>query len=112
MPARKTPGIKKAIIQYVNGNRESISRYTIKSASGHIESFTLVIVPKNNVTKSNVTDQYVVFATNAPMSKIFWNLHTLPEEYRKRCAVDFEPLCMCRKHVCPSDNLVRINQFR
>ena len=96
MPARKTPGIKKAIIQYVNGNRESISRYTIKSASGHIESFTLVIVPKNNVTKSNVTDQYVVFATNAPMSKIFWNLHTLPEEYRKRWGIETGYACVGR----------------
>ena len=96
MPARKTPGIKKAIIQYVNGNRESISRYTIKSASVHIESFTLVIVPNNNVTKSNVTDQYVVFATNAPMSKIFWNLHTLPEEYRKRWGIETGYACVGR----------------
>ena len=94
MPARKTPGIKKAIVQYVHGKRESISRYTIKSASGHIESFTLVIIPKPNVTKVNITDQYIVFATNIPMNKIFWNLHTLPEEYRKRWGIETGYACV------------------
>ena len=94
MPARKTPGIKKAIIQYVNGNRESISQYTIKSASGHIESFTLVILPKQNPKKSDITDQYVTFATNVRMDKIFWNLHTLPEEYRKRWGIETGYACV------------------
>ena len=36
MPARKTKGIKNEIIQYVEGNREMISEYKIKSASGNV----------------------------------------------------------------------------
>ncbi len=40
MPAKKTLGIKKAIVQYVNGERESISKYTIKSASGHADIYS------------------------------------------------------------------------
>jgi len=55
MPAKKTLRIKKAIIQFINGDRESISHCTIKSASGHVESFTLVILPNKNARKkSNV----------------------------------------------------------
>ena len=64
MPARKTAGIKKAIIQYVEGNREIVSEYTIHSASKHIESFTLIIIPNPKPDKQNITDQYLVFATN------------------------------------------------
>ena len=84
IPARKIPGIKNAIIQYVNGNREFISQYTIHGSSEHVESFTLVIISKPNVTKSNLTDQYIVFVTNVRMNKIFWNLHCITEEYCKR----------------------------
>ena len=96
MPARKTPGIKNAIEQFVSGDRESISQYTIRSASKHVESFTLVILPNPNVTKPSITDQYVVFATNVPMNKIFWNLHTLPEEYRKRWGIETGYACVGR----------------
>lgn len=106
MPARKTPGIKKAIEEFVSGNRESISQYTIRSASKHVESFTLVIISKPNSKKSNITDQYVVFATNVRINKIFWNLHTIPEEYRKRwgietgyaCVGKFRPRTTSRNH--------------
>ena len=63
MPAVKTVGIKKAIIQYVEGNRKAVSRYTIRSSSGHVESFNLVILPNQKPAKPNLTDQYVVFAT-------------------------------------------------
>ena len=96
IPARKTPGIKKAIIQYVDGNRESISQYTIRSASGHVESFTLVILPRPIVTKSNLTDQYITFATNIPTNKIFWNISQIPEEYRKRWGIETGCACVGR----------------
>lgn len=94
IPAKKTPGIKKAIISYVDGNRESISQYTIHSASGHVESFTLVIISKPNPKKSNLTDQYIVFATNIPTNKIFWNLHCIPDEYRKRWGIETGYACV------------------
>ncbi len=71
MSAKKTKGIKNAIIQHVEGDRESISEYTIRSAFGHVELFTLVIIPKPNPKKSDIVDQYIVFATNIPRKKIF-----------------------------------------
>ena len=113
MPARKTPGIKKAIIQYVTGNRESISEYRIHSTSKHIESFTLVILPNPNVTKSNLTDQYMVFATNLRIKKIFWNPCTLPEEYRKRWGIETGYACVekFRPRTCSMNHCVRFLYF-
>ena len=113
MPARKTPGIKKAIEQFVLGDRESISEYTIHSASKHVESFTLVIIPKQNPKKSNITNQYVTFVTNIPMNKIFWNLHTIPEEYRKRWGIETGYACVekFRPRTCSRNNSMRFLYF-
>ncbi len=80
MPAKKTPGIKKAIEQYVNGERESISKYTIKSASGHAESFTLVILPNKNTKKSGIINQYITFATNISPRDISQNIQNIPTD--------------------------------
>ena len=88
MPARKTKGIKNAIVQYVEGNREMISQYTIKSASGHVESFTLVILPNPKPDKPDLTDQYVTFATNITRGKIFPKLSKIPEEYKRRWGIE------------------------
>ncbi len=89
MPAKKNSRIKDAILQYVNGNRESISPYTIKSASGHVESFTLVILPNKNARKkSNIIDQYVVFATNLTPKEISQNIQNIPTDYKKRWGIE------------------------
>ena len=113
MPARKTPGIKKAIEQFVSGYRESISEYRIRSASGHVESFTLVIIPKSNPKKSNITDQYVTFATNIPMNKIFWNISQIPEEYRKRWGIETGYACIgkFRPRTCSRNHSIRFLYF-
>jgi len=113
MPAKKTPGIKKAIIQYVNGDRESISEYTIRSASKHVESFTLVIISKPNPKKSDVTDQYLTFATNIPRHKIFWNVSQISEEYRKRWGIETGYACVgrFRPKTCSSNHSVRFLYF-
>jgi hypothetical protein len=88
MPARKTKGIKNAIIQYVEGNREVVSEYKIKSASGHVESFTLIIISNPKPDKQNITDQYLVFATNIARGKIFLNISQIPEEYKRRWGIE------------------------
>lgn len=113
MPARKTPGIKKAIEQFVSGDRESISEYRIRSTSGHVESFTLVIIPKSNPKKSNITDQYVTFATNIPMNKIFWNISQIPEEYRKRWGIETGYACIgkFRPRTCSRNHSIRFLYF-
>ena len=97
MPAKKNSRIKDAILQYVNGNRESISPYTIKSVSGHIESFTLVILPNKNARKkSNIIDQYVVFATNISPKEISQNIQNIPTDYKKRWGIETGYACVGR----------------
>ncbi len=113
IPARKTPGIKKAIIQYVNGDRELISEYIIRDSSGHVESFTLVILPNPNVTKPNLTDQYVVFATNIARQKISHNIWQIPEEYRRRWGIETGYACVekFRPRTCSINPSVRFLYF-
>ncbi len=59
MPAVKTLVVKNAIMEYVAGTRAAISECKIHSASGHVESYTLVIIPNPNpkLAKSEITDQ-------------------------------------------------------
>jgi hypothetical protein len=89
MPCKKTAGIKKAILEYVSGNREYISRYTMASGTEKV-SFTLVILPKKTGSENegNVCDRYLVFATNISRGTILLNVHRLPDEYRKRWGIE------------------------
>lgn len=89
MPCKKTAGIKKAILEYASGNRQYISRYTMKSSIEKV-SFTLVILPKKTGSgkEGNVCDRYLVFATNISRGRILLNVHRLPEEYRKRWGIE------------------------
>ena len=113
MPARKTAGIKKAIIQYVEGNRKAVSRYVIKSSSGHVESFNLVILPNQKPHKSNLIDQYVVFATNVPRGKIFPKLSQIPEEYSRRWGIETGYACVeeLRPRTTSPNHSVRLLMF-
>lgn len=96
MPAKKTARVKDAIMEYVNGDRKSISQYTIKSASGHVESFNLVILPNKNAKKSNIIDQYVVFATNISPKEISQNIRNIPTDYKKRWGIETGYACVGR----------------
>lgn len=97
MPAKKTPRIKDAILQYVNGDRKSISNCMIQSASGHVESFTLVILPNKNARKkSNLTDQYITFATNISPKKISHNIQSIPTDYKQRLGIETGYACIGR----------------
>lgn len=88
MPCKKTAGIKKAILEYASGNRQYVSRYTMKSSIEKV-SFTLVILPKTGSgNEGNVCDRYLVFATNISRGRILLNVHRLPEEYRKRWGIE------------------------
>ncbi len=97
MPAKKNSRIKDAILQYVNGDRKSISPYTIKSSSGHVESFNLVILPNKNARKkSDIIDQYVVFATNISPKEISYNIQNIPTDYKKRWGIETGYACVGR----------------
>jgi len=113
MPAVRTAGIKKAIIQHVEGNRESISEYTIRDSSKHIESFTLVIISNPKSDKPNLTDQYMVFATNIARQDLFQNILQIPEEYRKRWGIETGYACVekFRPRTCSTNPSVRFLYF-
>ncbi|MBA4717954.1 MAG: transposase, partial [Nitrosopumilus sp.] len=97
MPAKKTPRIKDAILQYVNRDRKSISNCMIQSASGHVESFTLVILPNKNARKkSNLTDQYITFATNISPKEISHNIQSIPTDYKQRWGIETGYACIGR----------------
>ncbi len=113
MPARKTPGIKKAILQHVDGNRETISDYTIHSGSGHVESFNLVILPNPKPAKPNLTDQYLVFATNIARAEISKDIWQIPYSYRKRWGIETGYACVekFRPRTCSVNPTVRFLYF-
>ena len=113
MPARKTPGIKKAIIQYVEGNRKSISEYRIHSGSGHVESFNLVILLNPKPTKSKPTDQYLVFATNIKRAEISQDIWQIPDQYRRRWGIETGYACVgkFRPRTCSVNPSVRFLYF-
>ena len=94
MPAKKTARIKEAITEYVEGARESISQYTLRTQSGYSETFTLVIVPRPSVKKSDIEDQYLAFATNIAPSRILADIHALPREYRGRWGIETGYACV------------------
>ena len=67
MPAVKSSGIKKAIIEYVQSQRGSISKYVLKKVTGKKFGFELIIVSKDGVREEDVSkesDRYLVFTTN------------------------------------------------
>ncbi len=113
MPAKKTRGIKNAIIQYVEGNRGVISEYKLRSASGHVESFTLVIIPHPRPDKPNLTDQYLVFATSLPREKISSNISQIPKEYKKRWGIETGYACIekVRPRTTSPNHSVRLLMF-
>ena len=88
MPARKTAGIKNAIKEHARGERNRISRYKIRDSSGDGESFTLIILPNPKPEKPNITDQYVVFATNITKGNIPYHISRIPEEYKSRWGIE------------------------
>ncbi len=74
-----------------------VSEYKMKSTSGHVKLFTLVIITN---PKPNLIDQYIVFATNIASDNIFLNLSQIPEEYKKRMR-NKNRLCMIEKLKLP-----------
>ena len=89
MPAVKNSGIKKAILEYVEGRRNLISKYVMHAPDGEEASFTLVILPKKgSENEDDPVDRYLVFATDIPEGRILWNINRLPEDYRKRWGIE------------------------
>ena len=83
-------------MQYVDGNRKSVSEYRIHSGSGHIESFNLVIIPSLNPRASNIEERYIVFATNIAPREISKNIEEIPSQYKRRWGIETGYACVGR----------------
>lgn len=93
MPAIKNSGIKRAIREFIEGKRESISEYTMNEGKEDLScTFTLVILPKagkcGGEDEKGPTSKYIVFATNIPKKYILSNISRLPKDYRLRWGLE------------------------
>lgn len=89
MPCILYDGVKKALIEYAHGRRKRISRYEMGPEESRV-SFTLVILPKRNVSteEKNPLKRFIPFATNMPRDRILWNVWRLPADYRMRWGIE------------------------
>lgn len=95
MPAIKNAGIKGAIIEFIEGKRESISEYTMNEGKEDMScTFNLVILPKvgkreeDEYNDKDPTSKYIAFATNIPRRHILWNISRLPKDYKLRWGLE------------------------
>lgn len=95
MPATKNTGIKRAIIEFIEGKRESVSEYKMNEGKQDLScTFTLVILPKvgkrekEDDDEKDPTSRYIAFATNIPRGHILWNISRIPKDYRLRWGLE------------------------
>ena len=94
MPAVKNRGIKTAIMEHHHGLRGAVSRHVMKNGAGRYERFVLIIRPAakpgggNKKKAREITDGYIVFATNLPLGRAQLGILVLPEVYRRRWGIE------------------------
>ncbi len=87
-PCIKNSGIKRALMEYAEGKRGSISEYTMGSGDDPCK-FTLVILPKaGSENEKDPLKKYIAFATNIPKGDILRNISKLPKDYRMRWGLE------------------------
>ena len=91
MPAVKTPGIKRAIEEFIGKKRKAVSKYTMTSRDGKKVTFTLVIVRKKDgedgTDSEDKTMHYMVFAISGE-KRVRMAIESIPEEYRQRWVIE------------------------
>lgn len=110
MPCVMNDGIKKALQEYIEGKRKSISRYTMGKGE-RSTSFTLVILTRPDSNKNQ--KRYLLFATNIPVGHILWNIHKLPEDYRARWGIEtgYRDVEQVRARTTSTNNAIRLLYF-
>lgn len=88
MGAVRTPAVKKALAEYVAGDRNSVSKCTIRSGKESY-TFTLVIVEKTETDKDGKEEKvHVLYATNLPDVVINAPGFDIDELYDKRWDIE------------------------
>lgn len=116
MPCIMNDGIKKALQEYIEGKRKSVSRYTMGRNGGeHSASFTLVILPRPDLHEDEEGEEkrYLLFATNVSEGHILWNIHKLPHDYRARWGIEtgYRDVEEIRARTTSTNNAIRLLYF-
>ena len=105
MPATKTPGIKKAILEHHRGRRAAVSAYVMRNAMGQSVTYRLAIRRvrkwsgvgdyepekrggRKRTDEQKIMEMYVVFATNLDAARVRREIRRLPEDYRRRWGIE------------------------
>lgn len=105
MPAVKTLGIKRAVLEHHSGARAAVSAYVMKNAAGQSVTYRLLIQKvrkwsdvddyepgrkggKKRTREQKIMEMYVVFATNLGAARVRREIRKLPEDYRRRWGIE------------------------
>ena len=88
MTVSKTPGIKKAVLEFRCGKRGAISRYEMRSGDGTTFRFWLVVKKRLKEKNGKRRWEYLTYATNVERWCIKRTMKDVPEEYKKRWRIE------------------------
>ena len=88
IPVKKTSGIKDAIKELVQGKRDPVSRYTMRSSTGQTYTFNLLLIKNKTREKDeNLFKRYYAFATSLSYEDPERVVSRIPELYKKRWGI-------------------------
>ena len=113
MAVSKTPGIKKAVLEFRSGKRKAISRYEMRSNDGTTFRFWLVIKKRLKEKKGKRRWEYLMYATNVERQYIKRTMKDAPEEYKKRWRIEnnFKSVEQMRARTCSRNHSIRVFMF-
>ena len=113
MAVSKTPGIKKAVLEFRCGKRKAISKYEMRSNDGTTFRFWLVIKKRLKEKKGKRRWEYLTYATNVERWYIKRTMKDVPEEYKKRWRIEnnFKSVEQIRAHTCSRNHAIRVFMF-
>ena len=113
MAVSKTPGIKKAVLEFRSGKRDAISQYELRSNDGTTFRFWPVTKKRLKETNGKKRWEYLTYATNVERRYIKRTMKNVPEEYKKRWRVEnnFKSVEQMRTRTCSRNHAIRVLMF-
>ena len=113
MAVSKTPGIKKAVLEFRSGKRDAISQYELRSNDGTTFRFWPVTKKRLKETNGKKRWEYLTYATNVERRYIKRTMKNVPKEYKKRWRVEnnFKSVEQMRTRTCSRNHAIRVFMF-
>ena len=113
MGVSKTPGIKKAVLEFHSGKRDAISRYEMRSNDGTTFRFWQVIKKRLKEKKGKRRWEYLTYVTNVERRCIKRTMKDVLEEYKKRWRIEnnFKSVGQIRARTCSRNHAIRVFMF-